>query len=167
MPTGINAKFVGEAIQKAKWTGPVIDLGAGSCSDWYQGFFKDVEYVKLDSHQNTINHIDIIADILNMPHVPSDSYGVALLLETLEHLKNPFTAFAEIKRILRPGGMLICTTVACWGLHDHPHDYYRFLPDGLRVLCESVKLKIFHEALVPELAHFPAHCMVAAIKENT
>ena len=165
MPTPTNAKFVGEAIQKAKWSGPVIDLGAGSCSDWYQGFFKGIEYVKLDFHQNTIRPVDIIADILAMPQVPANTYGVALLLETLEHLKNPFSAFAEIRRILRPGGMLICTTVACWWLHDHPYDYFRFLPDGLRVLCESANLKIFYEDLVPNLAHFPAHSMVAAIKQ--
>jgi len=164
MPTGVNTKFVGESLQKKPWTGPVIDLGASDCSDWYQQFFKGTEYIKLDLEQNPKKDIDIIADILNMPQVKSNTYGVVVFCETLEHLKNPFLAFTEINRILRPGGMLICTTVACWVLHGHPHDYFRFMPEGLRVLCDSVNLKVFHEVLFPTSTEQPSHCMIAAIK---
>ena len=164
MPTGVNAKFVGEALNKKPWTGPVIDLGAGTCSDWYDHFVKGSEYIKLDLAQNPKKDINIIADILSMPHVKSNTYGVAIFCETLEHLSNPFAAFSEINRILRPGGMLICTTVACWVQHGHPHDYFRFMPEGLRVLCASVGLKVFHEILFPISTEQPSHCMIAAIK---
>lgn len=44
-----------------------------------------------------------------LPFAPG-SFDVALFLEVFEHLLHPFTAIREIKRVLRPGGLLILTT---------------------------------------------------------
>jgi len=164
MGTPAAQKFVAESIQKKNWTGPVIDLGAGIQYPGYKPILGNVTYVTLDLFQDPEFSINIIADILNMPEVQSNTYGVALLLETLEHLVNPFTAFAEISRIIRPGGMFICTTVASWVQHNHPADYWRFLPDGLRVLCQHAGLKIFHEHMTKRTTCIPCQTMVAAIK---
>lgn len=56
--------------------------------------------------------------------------------QVLEHLIYPPLAMLEIHRILKPGGLVVLTTVAYNPLHEHPtfHDLWRFLPDGLRVL---------------------------------
>lgn len=151
-------------IDKWPWRGPVVDLGAGGYSSYYQPHFKNVEYVRLDIVNQPQGGIDIIADVMNMPRVLSNSYGVALLCETLEHLPDPLAAFKETARILRPGGLLICTTVACWTEHRHPKDYWRFLPDGLRYLCEKTNLGIYDIRLEPNDSTAPAHCMVTAYK---
>ena len=165
MPTGTNSKFVGETLKRTAWSGPVIDLGAGAYADWYKPYFKDTKYMTLDLAHNAKCKMDYIADITNMPQVPSNTFGVALLLETLEHIKNPFAAFKEAARILKKDGILICTTVACWGIHDHPGDYFRFLPEGLKVLCEHAQLRPFYEELNPKDCTRPSHCMIAAKKE--
>lgn len=138
-----GVKFVYDSIRAKPWTGPVIDLGAGEEADWYKGLFGDSKYITLDLEQNKTKTIDIIADLLNMPQVPSESYGVVLLLDTLEHVKYPMLAFKESARILKPGGIFICTTVASWEYHPHPKDYWRFLPDGLRILCRDAKLTFY------------------------
>jgi len=164
MATEVASRFVKESIEKRPWTGPVIDLGSGGYASYYKPLFKEAMYIRLDIMPQPKGQTDIVADILNMPLVKSDYYGVVLLCETLEHLSDPFKAFKEAARILRPGGLFICTTVACWCMHRHPKDYWRFLPDGLRHLCETVNLKIYNEKLEPESVTQNSHCCVAAYK---
>ena len=141
MATGASILYVKDCLDAKPWTGPVIDLGAGLESKYYEGFFVGHKYVRLDNKAQTSARTDIIANILDMPQVESNFYGVVLLLDTLEHLPDPFRAFEEAARILRPGGLFICTTVAAWPEHKHPFDYYRFLPDGLKFLCARVGLQ--------------------------
>ena len=43
--------------------------------------------------------------------LPSESFDVVLLTEVLEHLRDyPLSALVEIRRLLRPGGLLVLTT---------------------------------------------------------
>jgi 2-polyprenyl-3-methyl-5-hydroxy-6-metoxy-1,4-benzoquinol methylase len=48
-------------------------------------------------------------DIESIPH-PAHSFDVAFCVETLEHVLRPRTALAELKRVLKPGGLLVLTT---------------------------------------------------------
>jgi len=141
MATGASIMYVKELIDKKPWTGPVIDLGAGKESKFYEGYFAGHEYIRLDNAEQANARTDIIADILNMPQVKSNFYGVVLLLDVLEHLCDPFLAFHEAARILRPRGLFICTTVASWPEHKHPFDFYRFMPDGMTYLCVRTGLQ--------------------------
>jgi len=165
MATKESRNFVRDSISKKKWKGPIIDLGAGVQAPAYSQFFIKQDYVLLDMNKQACPSAEIVADILRMPQVKSDHYGVVLLCETLEHLANPFMAFKEAARILRPGGLFICTTVAVWAIHRHPKDYFRFLPDGLEYLCQVSGLKIYNTLLDTKEAITPGHCCVAAVKE--
>lgn len=165
MPTAVTSHFVRDSIAKKPWKGPIIDLGAGEYAHWYTLYFPEQTYVQLDMEAQPNGITDIVADVLNMPQVKSNYFGVVLLCEILEHVSNPFLAFKEAARILQPGGLLICTTLACWWVHRHPKDYWRFLPDGLRHLCDVSGLKIYHELFNTKTGIHPSHCCVAAIKE--
>ncbi len=164
MPTAVTSRFVKDSIEKKPWKGPIIDLGAGDYASWYKPFFPGQEYIQLDSKASPNGQTNIIADALNMPEIKSDFYGVVLMCELLEHVNNPFVAFKEAARILKPGGLFICTTLTCWWLHRHPKDYWRFMPDGMDYLCEVTGLKKYHEHYVNRTALRPSHCCVAAIK---
>ena len=166
MSTRVSQQFVKDSIAKKPWQGPVIDLGSGIQAAGYKSFFGKAEYVCLDFKQPSPAGTNIIADIQNMPKVKSEAYGVVMLLETLEHIANPFLAFKEAARILKPNGLFICTTVACWTQHRHPRDYYRFLPDGLEYLCAYAGLKPYHVLLDAANTTSPCHTCIAAIKQK-
>ena len=60
--------------------------------------------------------------------------GTALCLDTLEHCADPFAACREMRRVLADGGVCVITSVMMLGIHAHPNDYWRFTPEGFRVL---------------------------------
>jgi SAM-dependent methyltransferase len=79
-----------------------------------------------------------------------ESFDVAVLAETLEHLPYPRIALAEIHRVLRPGGLLIGNVPLFYHLHnrwrvmrgkrldsDPTHCQYHSY-DSLRALLEEV-----------------------------
>lgn len=64
--------------------------------------------------------------------------GTALCLDTLEHCADPFAAMRELHRVTRPdGGVCIISSVMLIGIHAHPNDYWRFTPEGFRLLLQD------------------------------
>lgn len=164
MPCGIAQKYVREIYEKRRVDGPVIDLGSGNYASWYKPIFNGEEYYTLDFDKTPSFTPNFIMDIHDMRKIKNNTYGIVLILETLEHVRNPFKAFKEIHRIMRKGGLLICTTVAAWCLHREPQDFWRFLPDGLQELCDSSNLKLFDVQLQDAECKGHSHCMCAATK---
>jgi SAM-dependent methyltransferase len=66
-----------------------------------------------------------------------ESWDYIISDQALEHIRRPWKAVAEIHRILRKGGLVICTTCAFNPVHYYPIDCYRFLPQGLEALFED------------------------------
>jgi SAM-dependent methyltransferase len=62
------------------------------------------------------------------------SAGTVVCIDTLEHVRRPRLAAAEMTRVLAPGGLLVVATCFRFPVHRHPADYWRFTPDGLREL---------------------------------
>lgn len=164
MACEVSQKYVKDIVSSRPWAGPVIDLGSGGLEYYYNSFFPGQQYIRLDIERRPTWGINIVADILNMPLVVSNTFGVVLLLETLEHLADPFAAFRESARILKPGGLFICTTVSVWPEHKHPKDYWRFYPDGLKELCKAAGLKLIDCKLLPNPTTGHQHCNCAATK---
>jgi ubiquinone/menaquinone biosynthesis C-methylase UbiE len=57
--------------------------------------------------------------------------------QVLEHVPEPARMLREMARVLRPGGCLIVTAPHIWGLHEEPHDYFRFTRFGLAHLARG------------------------------
>lgn len=74
---------------------------------------------------------DVLGSVEDMNMFEDGKFDVVLLMEVLEHVQNPFLAAQEIRRVLKPGGVLIGSTPFILGIHDAPHDYYRFTKYGL------------------------------------
>jgi SAM-dependent methyltransferase len=56
--------------------------------------------------------------------------------QVLEHVEgNPQQAVDEILRVLKPGGVMVCATVLVYPIHGYPSDFWRFTPEGLKLLC--------------------------------
>lgn len=81
----------------------------------------------------------------NYPHsnilaldFPDAGFDVVVTDQVLEHVEGaPQAAIDETLRVLRPGGLLVHTTCLINPIHCCPGDYWRFTPDGLRLLCQN------------------------------
>jgi len=70
------------------------------------------------------------------------TFDTVLSVQVLEHTPDPQALVSEMARVLRPGGLLILSAPFSFRLHEEPHDYLRFSPHGLRLLCERAGLII-------------------------
>ena len=71
-----------------------------------------------------------------MPFVDNSFDGV-ISIAVLEHVKDPFRCAAEIARVLKPGGELICCVPFLQPYHGYPHHYYNMTHQGLRNLFDT------------------------------
>jgi SAM-dependent methyltransferase len=85
-------------------------------------------------------------DLGHLDDLPADSVDFVMADQVLEHVEaGPFAAFAESRRVVRPGGHVVFTTCLMNEVHQAPMDFWRFTPHGLRRLAEA------HELVVEDL----------------
>lgn len=80
--------------------------------------------------------VDRIEDLRALSFADGE-VGTALCLDTLEHCADPIRACHEMHRVLRDGGLCVITSVMLIGIHAYPNDYWRFTPEGFRLLLEG------------------------------
>ncbi|MFQ3322418.1 MAG: SAM-dependent methyltransferase [Pseudomonadales bacterium] len=125
--------------------GPVYEFGAmqvegnADIAD-LRPLFPESEFYGCDMREG--QGVDIVLD-LHQIDLPSGAAQTVIALDTLEHVERPWEAMAEIKRVLKPGGIAILTSVMRFPIHGYPNDYWRFTPEGLRSL-----FKIFDHSFI-------------------
>ena len=116
-------------------SGRLLDIGCGVKP--YRALFPAVtRYVGIE-RPGTLSKsgvVDAWADALALPFADG-SFDSVLCSEVLEHVPEPGQLFAEAARVRKPGGMMILSTPQTWGVHEPPHDYYRFTRFGLEHLA--------------------------------
>ncbi len=79
--------------------------------------------------------VDVVLDLHHIA-LPDHSVGTVLAMDTLEHVAFPHRALEELHRILRDDGTVILSSVMRMRIHAYPNDYWRFTPEGFRVLLQ-------------------------------
>lgn len=94
---------------------------------------------------------DFIIDVThnNEATVATGIFDVVVCTEVLEHTLNPFDAVAELRRLLKPGGLLLVTTPFNFRIHGPLPDCWRFTEHGLRALMSAFEI-VSLEALEDE-----------------
>ena len=115
--------------------GTCIDIGCGDMPFRPLLAGQVTQYDSFD-RERRVPDVKYVGDIQDMNMIDDESYDSALCLEVLEHVPDPFKAMSEIRRILKPGGTLVCSVPHLSRLHEEPHDYYRFTEHGLKYLFE-------------------------------
>ena len=69
------------------------------------------------------------------------TFDLVLSQEVLEHVRDPFLAMREMKRVLKEGGWVYCQVPFIIGYHPGPADFWRFTREGIRALVEQAGLK--------------------------
>jgi len=125
-------------------TGDILDIGCGRQP--YRSWVKTTgKYIGLDIDQAN-NILDVVSTSVVLPF-EADSFDTVLCFEVLEHVPQPFSTFAEITRVLKPGGILLLTTPQSWRLHEAPYDFFRYTRFGLQHLAEYHGLVV--ETIMP------------------
>ncbi len=84
-------------------------------------------------------NVDLVADIARLPF--ADHSVDAVINEfVLEHVPDPVAIVAEIKRVLKPGGLVYLSAPFIEGFHSSPHDYGRWTKAGLQNLMADFQL---------------------------
>lgn len=129
----------------------MLDLGGGRGE--IAGLREGFEYVLVDvapadpAADRAIRH-----DLSEPLPLPEDSVDVVFSNQVLEHLRFPWLLPPEIRRVLKPGGLCLVSTVFAYRYHPYPEDYWRFTTAGLRLLMDSLG-GLRHDLARYELTH--------------
>jgi SAM-dependent methyltransferase len=82
------------------------------------------------------SRVDALADLTALPF-RGGAFEAAIHIVTIEHLKEPGSALAEIARTLAPGAPLLIAAPHEWEVHQAPHDYFRYTRYGLAYQLEK------------------------------
>ena len=92
----------------------IVDIGCGEgiMLERLVRAFPDKTIVGIDFIEENVSICErsglpaVQGDIYNLD-LPNDYADVILLMEVIEHLTDPLAALAELRRVLRPGGLLV------------------------------------------------------------
>jgi SAM-dependent methyltransferase len=116
----------------------VLDAGAGESQ--YARHFARQRYCGVDLAVGDAawdySRLDAIADLTALPF-RAGAFDAALSIVTIEHLREPGRALAELARVVAPGGVLLVAAPHEWEVHQAPHDYFRYTRYGMTYLLEK------------------------------
>jgi len=102
-----------------------------------------VKWVGLDFpvSANGKTEADVYGDAMKIPF-KTQFLDTVFCSQVTEHVPEPARLMKEIARALKPGGHMILTAPQTWGLHEEPHDYFRFTRYGLSYLAKKSGLTV-------------------------
>jgi SAM-dependent methyltransferase len=110
----------------------VLDAGAGEAR--HRAYFTRQRYVGVDLAVGDAawdyGKLDVIADVTALPF-PAGAFDACINIVTLEHVREPARAVAEMARVLNAAGRLLLIVPHEWEVHQAPHDYFRYTRHGL------------------------------------
>ena len=127
----------------------IIDIG-GINSTSYQSIFEKAIPCQYDT-MNVRFHCDAPQDstiltekAYDWPELKTSSYDVVVSGQTFEHIEYFWCSVLEMRRILKPGGLLALIAPSHWHEHRAPLDCYRFYADGLDAILRFGGLDIIY-----------------------
>ena len=131
-------QFVIFAVSELGPEGLVLDAGAGESR--FKDRLKDVHYIAIDIGRGDLSwdysKIDVVGSVERLPF-DSNVFDIVICTQVLEHVKEPRSVLNEIFRALKRGGSVCLTAPQGWGLHQAPHDYFRFSSYALAYLMKN------------------------------
>ncbi|MEM7541933.1 MAG: methyltransferase domain-containing protein [Pseudomonadota bacterium] len=131
------------AVAAFKPRGPVIELGSyydapmANLCDRRQ-FFADTEFIGCDLRSGP--GVDRREDAETLSFDDGVA-GAIVMLEILEHLREPAKAISEAHRVLAKDGVLILSLPFWYRLHGFPTDYQRLTSSGVDNLLQGFKYR--------------------------
>ena len=130
----------------------ILDAGAGEGKLKNIFSSKNIEYCGIDFGVgcDSWDYSDVIhGDLEDLHFIDNNEFDSILLIQVLEHLKNPRVVLKELNRVLKNNGKIYIAVPQLQGVHQVPYDYFRFTPYGLSMLLEESGFKV--ESINPQL----------------
>jgi len=145
---GSGREFTARLVASVGPGDMLLDAGCGE-GKLSQLLSPAVHYVGLDRYagEQRNEYTDwtmrpsVLGDVHHLP-LASDLCKTVALLHVLEHVREPTQVFAEIFRVLQPGGSLFVDVPFLHEIHHAPHDYFRYTPFALAALAQTTKLEV-------------------------
>jgi SAM-dependent methyltransferase len=128
-------RFVKQQVDRLAAAGDCLEIGSYDVNGNLRQILAHTNYTGLDMRQGP--NVDVVANSNDLPF-PDNFFDVVVCVETFEHDKFFWRTTAQIRRVLRPGGVVILTAPSIdFGIHEYPSDYWRFTEAGLTSLIED------------------------------
>lgn len=124
--------------------GRLLDVGCGHVPLYgtYRDFVSENICIDWENTLHANPYLDHVLDLSTDLPFESGSFDTILLTDVLEHVPEPARVMAEIARLLRSQGKLILGVPFLYGLHEEPHDYYRYTEFALDRFCQQNGLRV-------------------------
>ena len=126
-----------EAFAKATPPGMrVLDAGAGTQP--YRHLFAHLDYESADFGKvdKAYAPSDYICDLADIP-VEDGRFDRIIFNQVLEHVPDPVKVLTELRRVLKPGGKILCSCPLFYEEHESPYDYFRYTQFAHRMMFEK------------------------------
>lgn len=135
--------MLGDIFRQHNFSGTLLDLGCGPRPYYnlYKDYFSQTIGADLQDSPFPKKGVDLYCNAIAVP-LPDSSVDVILCTEVLHDIAEPSDLFAEVKRLLRPGGTLILTTPFVVPIVDGSFDHYRYTRFGLEYLVTKSGLTL-------------------------
>ena len=139
-------------------TGKILDIGCGT--GYFAGKMKkggwDVTGIEPNIKARDFGSEHFALKIIGpekIPELSTGSFDCITMWHVLEHFHDPFNYAAEIKRLLKSGGVCICALPNCssfdaahyreeWAAYDVPRHLWHFTPETFRSFAEKTGFQI-------------------------
>ncbi|MFP5223876.1 MAG: radical SAM protein [Acidobacteriota bacterium] len=107
----------------------------GRVVEFHPGYYRD-RFPRASSYHvwNIVPEegVDVVADIQDARSVADESFDTVVCTHVLSAVRDVWAAGRELWRVLRPGGLLLCTVPCLLQAYaPDPKDYWRFTRDSL------------------------------------
>jgi len=117
----------------------VVEIGSWM-AEWQQDLSirnmisKRNKYIGLDMRSGP--NVDVVCNSHKTP-ISNHSVDIVICLNTLEHDDDPFQTMKEIRRIVKPKGLVIVSAPFNFLIHSFPNDYFRYTPESYKILGKA------------------------------
>ena len=137
------------AVESFELPEPILEIGSYQVDEQehlvnLRSMFPGRAYTGVDFRAGP--GVDLVANVENMP-LPDASVVTVLAFNVFEHVKQFWKGFAEIRRVMRPDGVLLVCCPFHFHIHGYPDDYWRFTPAAMESLLESYPTRVLGWAL--------------------
>jgi SAM-dependent methyltransferase len=124
--------------------GDLLDVGCGKVPLYgaYRPHVESITCIDWSESLHGDSFLDEQVDLSGPLPFADGSFDTIVLSDVLEHLWSPRDLMAEIRRVIRPGGVVLMNVPFMYWIHERPHDYFRYTRYALERMAEESGLDV-------------------------